>query len=1425
MKKILPLIVCFLFAQAALIAQVTYSSTDFGVAGDSLFYSKIVLDTNYGYNYVQAGANVTWDFPAFNITTQYYQYYLDPKTAGYRPSFVTSCEAGGGTAAQCITRFNNLTNLALNSLDTTTLGNLKFYNQLIMDEKSTASLETNILGVTTRISGVNVPLTTTYITPDVVRVFPLAYGNADSSVSAYDIDLTQYGVNLIYHAHQKRVNHVDAWGSITTPYATYSSTIREYAVVYHYDTLIYDNNTVVIPPSYTFEYAWFDPTFVGPVFTASGNLVNGNRVFTTIEYLDTVHCLQPVAAERHQPVLPVIDPSVGSVTVNFTNLSQNANSYSWNFGDPGSGSNNTSANTNPSHVYSDSGTYTITLIACNTVCDPEKCDTETIKLVVDDSLELRAGFIAIPNATCAGDTVTFQNNSTNATSYFWNFGDLTSSTLKNPTHVYTTPGTYHVTLTASNGTTTDTATRVVTIQSPPNAVITASGPLTFCNGDSVILTASGGATYQWSNGHVGATLTVRASGTFTVKAINSCGNSTSSPVTVTVNIPVDTLTIAGDTAICSGDSVQLNANTGSGLTYDWRRNGQIIIGATQSSYWATTAGVYLVNVTENGCRGVSNKITITSTTTPAASISVTSSTVICSGDSLELTANGGTGLTYQWQLNGSNITGATARTYYAKLGGSYTAVVSRAACSATSNSIILTVNQTPAPVITPNSNAAFCSGDSLFMSIGTGINYTFQWMLGGSAITGATNEFYYASSAGSYSVAVSANGCTGTSTAVAVTQNPSPTANAGGPQSFTACSLNTITLGGSGGNPTASGGTSPYTYNWTPATALSDSAVANPTLSGLGTTTVYHVLVTDAHGCTATDSATVTVTGGTISVTISAIGDRTWCFGTNSSITLTAHPSGGSGGPYTFLWVPSSYLSTTTDSTTVASPTPVGVYSYTVVVTDHLGCQGSANAPITVLAVPSAVITALDTTSPCAGDSVHLTTTPGSGYTYQWWQNGSPIAGATDINYTTIDAGPVVVVITNSTCADTSGATNITVRANPVAAISAPNGLTFCAGGNITLNANTGGNLTYQWYENGYGIAGATGSSYAASDSGSFSVAVTLNGCTEYSDTLTDTINPLPNDSITVGAATTFCQGGNVTLIAQSGNGYAYQWQNNGVDINGATSADFVADSTGLFDVVVSALNCSSTSTGVDVTVYPYPLATITAGSDTQFCQNDSVTLSAPQGSGYLYQWLMNDDTVDGSTSNSLVVYASGEYNVLISSNGCVSSSNYIGVDVVALPEPVIYQSNDTMYASPATTYQWYEGGTLITGATQQFYVSTVAGTFSVQETDSGMCAQTSLPFSFVPTGINAVELNTGISVYPNPAHDAVNISISTNTESNITITLYDMLGNEVASAIESKTQAGLNTYAVSLAELPESVYMLKVFDGKNTATTKIVKQ
>ena len=144
-------------------------------------------------------------------------------------------------------------------------------------------------------------------------------------------------------------------------------------------------------------------------------------------------------------------------TVQFANNSTNATSYSWDFGD---GSTSTSAN--PSHNYTAGGVFSVTLIA--TGAGGSNSVTKNVTLI--SAVPPSVNFSFTGDSKEANDTVTFNNTTSNATSYSWDFGDGTTSTLPNPVHVYTSGGTFTVTLTATGSGGNGTKSSTVTVYNP-----------------------------------------------------------------------------------------------------------------------------------------------------------------------------------------------------------------------------------------------------------------------------------------------------------------------------------------------------------------------------------------------------------------------------------------------------------------------------------------------------------------------------------------------------------------------------------------------------------------------------------------------------------------------------------------------------------------------------------------------------------------------------------------------------------------------------------------------------------------------------------------------------------------------------------------------------------------------------------------------
>lgn len=388
--------------------------------------------------------------------------------------------------------------------------------------------------------------------------------------------------------------------------------------------------------------------------------------------------------------------------------------------------------------------------------------------------------ISGPTTLCPGSTATLTNTATPGT---WASGNTAVATIVTGTGAYTgvAAGTSAITYTQTS-TGCNTAI-VVTISAAPPAVITPLGDTIMCPGDFVSLSVSTspGVSYQWFSGGTpivgasGPVLVVTTGGSYSAMVSISTGcSATSVPMTVTVTPATASITVVGGTTTtCDGTPVILNANTGTGLSYQWELAGTAIPGATTATYNATATGSYGVRVTNPaGCWAVSTPVAVVSNPIPSNTVSASGPLNICAGNSVTFTAASGSGYTYQWYNGTGAIAGATSVSYTTTMAeGYYVTVTNSSGCTATSVPQVVSVSPLPGAAITPGGPRIFCLGGNVILDATPGFQY--QWFTGGIAIPGATNPTYIANTSGGYRVRVTnaTTGCsslTGADTVVTV---------------------------------------------------------------------------------------------------------------------------------------------------------------------------------------------------------------------------------------------------------------------------------------------------------------------------------------------------------------------------------------------------------------------------------------------------------------------------------------------------------------------------------------------------------------------------------------------------------------------------------------------------------------------------------
>jgi RHS repeat-associated protein len=336
------------------------------------------------------------------------------------------------------------------------------------------------------------------------------------------------------------------------------------------------------------------------------------------------------------------------------------------------------------------------------------------------------------------------------------------------------------------------------------------------------VTATGSSlNYQWQfngtniSGATGSCYTPtnvlpNQAGIYAVVVSNTCGSVTSTNAILTVNVAPAITGQPANVTVCAGSGAGFCVTaTGSPLNYQWQFNGTNISGATGSCYTLTNvqpgqAGSYSV-VVSNSCGSVTSTNAILTVNVAPVITGQPTNVTVCAGSAAGFCVMAtGSSLNYQWQFNGTNISGATGSCYtltnvQPNQAGIYTVVVSNTCGSVTSTNAILTVNVPPVITGQPT-NLTVCAGSGAgFCVTATGSSLNYQWQFNGTNISGATGSCYtltnvQPSQAGIYAVVVSNSCGSVTSTNAILTVNVAPgitqqpvnvTTNVGGSATFT----------------------------------------------------------------------------------------------------------------------------------------------------------------------------------------------------------------------------------------------------------------------------------------------------------------------------------------------------------------------------------------------------------------------------------------------------------------------------------------------------------------------------------------------------------------------------------------------------------------------------------------------------------------
>lgn len=938
---------------------------------------------------------------------------------------------------------------------------------------------------------------------------------------------------------------------------------------------------------------------------------------------------------------------------------------------------------------------------------------------------------------CIGDTTTLGGTptATNFQSITWSPVDsLSSSSDANPMSYPQITTEYFLVVTDTFGCSfTDSVT--ISVGSP--VAIDAGADTTVCAFAEFMVggspTAPANSTFAWTP----ATLfndptlanplaTVSSDTVLYLNVIDSNGCSISDSIVVTI-LPIPGVDAGMDTVrVCKGQSVQIGgAPTGDSTdTYLWSP-GQFLDDSTLAN--PTVVGqfsqVYTVVLTDtlSGCTN-SDSLYLQVDTLPSANAGLDQ--IMCNGDTVQIggSPTSGTGTVFQWLPNTfmSHDTVPNPLVFPQDTTDYILTVYDSNGCF-NHDTVVVTVN--PLPIVTFNAPPTICAFDSVQLVASGGESYVWN---NAAYLTDDTlaNPMAFPPDTTVFVVTVTdSNNCSAVDS-IAVNTFDLPIVEAGADTQM--CFGNSFQFTGTmAPNPV-----------WWPETGLDNSNILNPTT--LATATIEYFLTgTDAHGCTATDSVTLTVNQ---LPTVDAGPNLDQC--QLDSVQLGGSPT--SAGAMFYNWDNDAFLNDDSVANPWASVTVPTTFM--VVVTDTNGCVNSDDVTVDVLVKP--VVTASGVSMGdtfCPGTSVQLFVS-GADSIYSWLPLGSisdPDTVAPTV-FPDVTTDYIVTGVSVNGCTDTD-----TIRVNvfPPAAADAGPDVEMCFGDTVQLSA-TGGD-TFSWSP-ALGLSATNISDPISYTLETRVYTLTVRdsiGCLG-TDQVKVTVNPLP--IVSAGPDLVTCQGSGVKIggtPTASGNGLSYSWTP-AAWLNNPAVANPIAtpDTSTVFKVTVQTMKGCIDTASMTVEVDSVPVIGLV--SPEPVCLYDTSMVTVPLGYSN-YEWTPSEHVFQGPGDTVFLYTEQAREFVLevTDSNGCKGSDTVL-VEIMPLPVISISSAQEACFgdtvrleATGGDTFAWSPiEGMLEPDSASTNVIASETQEYWVIVTDSNGCVDSS---------------STEVLVHPLPLVDA----------------------------------------------------------------------